>query len=80
MTTDPDEHAPQDPLPEVPMIELIERARSVADNSSLMLTRGALMVSMRARGLSWRQIEAQTGIPQANARRWARIFIDRSQS
>jgi hypothetical protein len=77
MPTDPEEGAPPDPMAEVPLPELIERARGVADNSALMSTRGALMVAMRARGLSWRDIEAQTGIAQSNARRWAKLYLER---
>lgn len=79
MPTDPDESVPDDPLPEVPLTELITRARSVGHPETLMATRGALVVALRARDLSWREIEAQTGIPQANARRWARRFLDRRQ-
>lgn len=73
--TDPEETLPPDPLPEVPLADLIERARSVGHPETLMATRGALVVALRARKLSWRQIEAQTGIPQANARRWAERFL-----
>jgi len=77
MPTDPGESVPDDPLPEVPLTELIERARSVGHPATLMATRGALVVALRARELSWREIEAQTGIPQANARRWAKAFFER---
>lgn len=72
---DPDE-LPPDPLSEVPLSDLLERARGVADNSTLMQTRGRLMTALRARGLSWREIEAQTGIPHASARRWAERYLD----
>jgi hypothetical protein len=76
MPTDPDESAPSDPLPEVPLTELLERARSVGHPATLMATRGSLVVALRARGMSWRQIETETGIPQANARRWAKAFLE----
>lgn len=73
MSQDPDDSVPTDPLPEVSMAELIERAKRLAD---VHAERGELMLALRARGLSWRQIEAETGIPQANARRWARKTLD----
>lgn len=79
MPTDPDEQVPDDPLPEVPLNELIERARSVGHPATLMATRGALVAALRARGLSWRQIESETGIPQANARRWSQRFLTEEQ-
>jgi len=75
MPTEPSEELPDDPLPEVPLTELIERARSVGHPATLMQTRGALIAALRARRLSWRQIEAQTGIPQANARRWYKGYL-----
>lgn len=77
MPTDPGEHVPDDPLSEVPLAEVIERARTVGHPPTLMATRGELMVSLRARGLSWRQIEAQTGVPQRNARRWAESYREK---
>lgn len=66
--------SPKAPLSEVPLTDLLERARSVADNSSIMTTRGELMLALRARGLSWREIQAETGIAQSNARRWAKLY------
>lgn len=76
MPTDADGGQPPPPLSEVPLPELIDRARRVADNSSIMGTRGELMVEMRSRGLSWREIEKETGIPHGNARRWAQRYLD----
>lgn len=76
MSVDPDESAPSDPLPEVPLLELIERARAVADKDSLKATRGKLIVALRSRHMKWRDIEAETGIPHGTARRWAKIFLD----
>lgn len=76
MPTDADGGSPSRPLSEVPLPELIRRARQVADNTSIMDARGELMVEMRGRGLSWRQIEQETGIPHGNARRWAKRYLD----
>lgn len=76
MPMNPDERVPDDPLPEVPMTELIERARSLADRASLMRTRGELIVAMKARDMSWREIEAKTGIPHGSARRWAALYLE----
>lgn len=61
-------------LSEVPVSELIERARSVATNTSLMLTRGALVAELRARGMKWHQIRAETGIPPGSGLRWQRAY------
>jgi hypothetical protein len=80
MPTDPEEGPPPRSLAEVPLPELIERARGVADNTSLMETRGALVVALRAHELSWREIETRTGIPQASARRWAKKYLSRPET
>ncbi|MFC5996980.1 hypothetical protein ACFQE5_22470 [Pseudonocardia hispaniensis] len=64
------------PLSEVPLPELIERARRVGDRAAIEFERGELMVAMRSRGLSWRQIEQETGIPHGNARRWAKRYLE----
>lgn len=77
MPTDPDESVPDDPLPEVPMTELIDRLRRLTlPQEEMDVLRGEPIVAMKARGLSWRQIEAQTGIPHGSARRWAQKFLD----
>jgi hypothetical protein len=79
MPTDPDQSTPDDPLPEVPLNELIERARMVGHPETLMDARGELVVALRARGMVWRKIEEQTGIPQANARRWYENFLKKQE-
>lgn len=71
--TDPEDSVLPDPLPEVPLSELLERARLVAKVSR---TRGELMVALKARGLTWRKIEEETGIPYATAFRWAREYLE----
>lgn len=76
MVTDTPEGSPPDPLPGVSLAELISEASKLADKSTLMRRRGELVVSLRSRGLSWRQIEQQTGIPHGNARRWADYFLN----
>lgn len=78
MTDDSGEASPPTPpaLSDTPLAELIARGRAVADWSSLMTTRGELMVALRARGLTWRQIEDQTGIPRQSAHRWAQQYLD----
>jgi hypothetical protein len=58
------------PLSEVPLAELIARARRVADNEALMAERAQLVRELRRRGLSWRQIQQETGFPHSSARRW----------
>ena len=76
MPTDPESSAPSDPLSEVPLKELIERARHVAE---VMETRGELMAALRARDMSWRKIEAETGIAQSTVRRWVQEYLDTQQ-
>lgn len=56
------------------MAELVVRAKRVRDNSTLIEERGQLTTEFRRRELSWRQIEEITGWPQANARRWLRLY------
>lgn len=73
MPTDPDDSAMSDPLPEVSLSDLLERARLLAPVSK---KRGELMVSLKARGLTWRRIEEETGIPYATAWRWAREYLE----
>src|SRR5690606_17393866 len=79
MATDPDEQVPSDPLPEVPLDELIDRLRDLVDEERLDARRGQFVVALRARDLSWRKIEAMTGIPQGSARRWAQRYLERRQ-
>lgn len=57
------------------MAKLLDQARKVADNESLMRTRGELMHELRKRGLSWRDIQRETGIPPSNAIRWERRYL-----
>lgn len=72
MPTSPDPQEPPPPLSEVPLAELIARARRVADTAALMRERIALVEELRRRGLSWRDLEQQTGFPQSSARRWVK--------
>jgi len=57
-------------LMEVPLSELIDRARIHGDRRATRIERGELVTTLRHRGLSWRQIEQQTGIPYVTAYRW----------
>ncbi|MCW2905130.1 MAG: hypothetical protein JWO67_7395 [Streptosporangiaceae bacterium] len=78
--TDGEELPPVPPsLAEVSLPEMIQRARSLPDLDSLIRDRGELMVGMRALGLSWRQIEQETGIPIGSAHRWAKRYTESQQ-
>jgi len=74
MPTEPREDNPRPNLSEVPLSELVERAKRVADNSTLLAERGALVVEFRRREMSWRQIEEHTGWPHSSARRWLKRY------
>jgi hypothetical protein len=76
MVTSTPEGSPPDPLPGVSLAELISQARELADTDTVMRRRGEIVVSLRSRGLSWRQIEQKTGMPQVSARRWAERFLN----
>lgn len=76
MVTSTPEGSPPDPLPGVALAELISQARELADTDTVMRRRGEIVVSLRSRGLSWRQIEHETGMPQVSARRWAERYLN----
>lgn len=59
----------------VPMTRLLALARGTkARRARLMEESGRVMAELHRRGLSWRVIAHETGVPQQTARNWARRY------
>jgi hypothetical protein len=70
MPVEPNGPPPESRLSEAELLELVERAVRVRDNTTLQVERGDVVAKFRRAGFSWRQIEDLTGIPIASAHRW----------
>lgn len=54
------------------LADLLAALRAIQDaRSRTAETGGTLVRALRAAGLSWREIEAETGVDHRTARRWA---------